>query len=259
MIKPLVIKIGGAILSDEAALTEFFITLSDNIKKRKRPLVIVHGGGQLVENVLSKMGIKSTKKNGLRVTPFSQIPQVVGALAGTANKLLLAKANQVGLLSVGLSLADGFSCKVRQIDKDLGAVGVSSANDPTLINLLLKNGFLPIISSIGVGDDGHLYNVNADQAAVSICDLINGDLLFLSDVDGVLDENRRVITQLNEQSARLLIEQKVITDGMIVKVNSALQAAKKIGAVRLLNWNDAESFSNVLAGKPGGTEIVCTH
>ncbi|WP_435235592.1 acetylglutamate kinase [Psychromonas sp. PT13] len=255
-LKPLLIKLGGAVLENEQALTNLFSALTAYLKDKQRPLLLVHGGGVIVEDVLKKMNIVSQKKNGLRITPFEQIPYVAGALAGTSNKLLMAKALQAGLSAVGLSLADGFSCKVTQMDPDLGAVGLCSPNNPSLINGLLAGGHLPVISSIGIGDDGRLYNVNADQAAIAICELIDAELVFLSDVDGVWDDKKQVIPELGTQLADKLIAENVIQDGMAVKVKAALQAAEQLGYVMLASWKNPDNLVSLLAGQAVGTKVV---
>lgn len=254
--QPLLIKLGGAVLENSQALESLFGALTTYLKGQQRPLLIVHGGGVIVEDVLSKINIKSEKKNGLRITPFDQIGYVAGALAGTANKLLMAQALQAGLSAVGLSLADGFGCKVKQLDPDLGAVGVCSPHDPKLIMHLLAGGFLPVISSIAIGDDARLYNVNADQAAIAICELVGAELVFLSDVDGVWNAQKQVIPELNTQLADTLIAENVIQDGMIVKVKAALQAADELGYVMLASWKNPENLVSLLAGKAVGTKVI---
>ena len=256
VLKPLLIKLGGAVLENDQALANLFAALTAYLEKQQRPLLLVHGGGVIVEDVLHKMNIVSQKKNGLRITPFEQIPYVAGALAGTSNKLLMAKALQAGLSAVGLSLADGFSCNVTQMDPDLGAVGVSTPNNPSLINGLLAGGHLPVISSIAIGEDGRLYNVNADQAAITICELIDAELVFLSDVDGVWDANKQVIPELNTQLADQLIRENVIQDGMAVKVKAALQAAEQLGYVMLASWKKPENLVALLAGQAVGTKVI---
>lgn len=255
-LKPLLIKLGGAVLENDQALINLFSALTSYLEKHQRPLLLVHGGGVIVEDVLTKMNIVSQKKNGLRITPFDQIPYVAGALAGTSNKLLMAKALQAGLSAVGLSLADGFSCKVTQMDPDLGAVGVCSPNNPALINGLLAGGHLPVISSIGIGEDGRLYNVNADQAAITICELIGAELVFLSDVDGVWDGQKQIIPELNTSLANTLIADNIIQDGMAVKVKAALQAAEQLGSVMLASWKNPDNLVSLLAGQAVGTKVV---
>ncbi|MDX1269487.1 MAG: acetylglutamate kinase, partial [Oceanisphaera sp.] len=147
---PLVIKLGGTLLESDKALAALFTTLKTFIDDSGRPLLLVHGGGVLVDNQLKAMGLTSTKKDGLRVTPFDQIPVIAGALAGTANKLLLAQAIAHGINSVGLCLADGGLCRVSQLDPELGAVGQIEGGDATLVSTLLNGGFLPVVSSIGI-------------------------------------------------------------------------------------------------------------
>lgn len=256
MTKPLLIKLGGAVLENEQALANLFTALTEYLNQHQRPVLLVHGGGVIVEDILNKMNIVSEKKNGLRITPFEQIPYVAGALAGTSNKLLMAKALQAGLSAVGLSLADGFSCKVSQMDPELGAVGVCTANNPDLINSLLAGGFLPVISSIGIGEDARLYNVNADQAAIAICELVGAELVFLSDVDGVWDQNKQVIPELNSQYADKLIAENVIQDGMVVKVKAALEAANSLGYVMLASWKNPDNLVSLLAGQAVGTKVI---
>lgn len=256
MNKPLLIKLGGAVLENDTALANLFDALTRYLTDSQRPLILVHGGGIVVEDVLSKMGIKSEKKNGLRITPFDQIPYVAGALAGTSNKLLMAKALQAGLSAVGLSLADGFSTKVTQLDPELGAVGKCTPNDPTLLKLLLGAGQLPVISSIGIGDDGRLYNVNADQAAITICELVGAELVFLSDVDGVLDADKQLIPELNTALANELMDAGVIRDGMTVKVQAALEAAELLGHVMLASWKQPENLIALLKGDNKGTKVL---
>lgn len=256
MTKPLLIKLGGAVLENEQALANLFSALTAYLGKQQRPLLLVHGGGVIVEDVLNKMNIVSQKKEGLRITPFEHIPYVAGALAGTSNKLLMAKALQAGLSAVGLSLADGFSCKVSQMDPELGAVGICRANDPSLINSLLAGGFLPVISSIGIGEDARLYNVNADQAAIAICELVGAELVFLSDVEGVWNAQKQVIPELNSQYAEQLIAENVIQDGMVVKVNAALEAANTLGYVMLASWKNPDNLVSLLAGQAVGTKVI---
>ena len=143
-----------------------------------------------------------------------------------------------------------------QFDPDLGHVANVSPANPTLLNQLLQADFLPIISSIGVDLQGRLMNVNADQAAITIAKLIDADLVMLSDVDGVLDADKQRLPQLNQGQIEQLIADKVITDGMIVKVNAALEAAKDLGrGVDIANWKHPDKLTALLNGEIVGTRI----
>ncbi|EBX2239422.1 acetylglutamate kinase, partial [Salmonella enterica subsp. enterica serovar Weltevreden] len=195
--------------------------------------------------------------DGLRVTPADQIGIITGALAGTANKTLLAWAKKHHIASVGLFLGDGDSVNVTQLDEALGHVGLAQPGSPKLINMLLENGFLPVVSSIGVTEDGQLMNVNADQAATALAATLGADLILLSDVSGILDGKGQRIAEMTASKAEQLIDQGIITDGMIVKVNAALDAARALGRpVDIASWRHAEQLPALFNGTPIGTRIL---
>jgi acetylglutamate kinase len=250
MMNPLIIKLGGVLLDSEEALERLFTALVNYREAHQRPLIIVHGGGCVVDELMKQLNLPVQKKNGLRVTPAEQIDIITGALAGTANKTLLAWAKKHGISSVGLFLGDGDSVKVTQLDAELGHVGLAQPGSPTLINTLLAGGYLPVVSSIGVTDEGQLMNVNADQAATALAATLGADLILLSDVSGILDGK-------GQRIAEQLIEQGIITDGMIVKVNAALDAARALGRpVDIASWRHAEQLPALFNGTPIGTRIL---
>lgn len=256
-LSPVVIKLGGAVLSSLETLHQLFITIAQYQAQAQRGVVIVHGGGYLVDELMEKLHLSSVKKLGLRVTPAEHIPFITGALAGTANKMLQGQAIKAGVRGVGLCLADGGLCQVEQLNPELGAVGNASAGDPQLVQMLVDGGFVPIISSIGLTQEGEMMNVNADQAAVAVANALNAELILLSDVSGVLDAKGHLIEQLDAQAAQHLIAQEVITDGMIVKVNAALQAAKELGrSIEVTSWRYPEKLVKLLAGERIGTRFL---
>lgn len=122
MMNPLIIKLGGVLLDSEEALERLFSALVNYRESHQRPLVIVHGGGCVVDELMKGLNLPVKKKNGLRVTPADQIDIITGALAGTANKTLLAWAKKHQIAAVGLFLGDGDSVKVTQLDEELGHV-----------------------------------------------------------------------------------------------------------------------------------------
>lgn len=255
--RPLVIKLGGVLLDTPAAMENLFTALADYQKNFARPLLIVHGGGCVVDDLMQRLGLPVKKKNGLRVTPSDQIDIIVGALAGIANKTLVAQAAKFKLNPVGLCLADGNLTKAAQFDPELGHVATVVPRNPTLLNNLLGEAFLPIISSIAVDENGLLMNVNADQAATAITALIDADLVMLSDVDGVLNTDKQLLHELNSTQIEQLIADKVITDGMIVKVNAALDAARILNrGVDIANWKTPEKLTALFAGEIIGTRIT---
>ena len=255
--RPLVIKLGGVLLDTPAALENLFTALADYQKNFARPLLIVHGGGCVVDDLMQRLDLPVKKKNGLRVTPSDQIDIIVGALAGIANKTLVAQAAKFKLNPVGLCLADGNLTKAAQFDPELGHVATVVPRNPSLLNNLLGEAFLPIISSIAVDENGLLMNVNADQAATAIAALIDADLVMLSDVDGVLNTDKQLLHELNTVQIEQLIADQVITDGMIVKVNAALDAAKILNrGVDIANWKTPEKLTALFAGEIIGTRIT---
>ena len=254
---PLVIKLGGVLLDNEEALERLFMALVTYRQQYQRPLVIVHGGGYLVDELMKKLNLPVVKKAGLRVTPADQIDIITGALAGSANKKLLAWAVKNDINAVGLSLADGGSVVVTQLSEELGNVGKAEVGSPALINTLTGAGYLPIISSIGITADGELMNVNADQAATALAATLGADLILLSDVSGILDGKGQRIPEMTTQKAEQLIEQGIITDGMIVKVHAALDAARSLGRpVDIASWRHAEQLPALFNGTAIGTRIL---
>lgn len=249
---PAIIKVGGALMGDAAAAK----VLLENIKQvsATRPVVLVHGGGPLVEEVMAGLGLVSAKIDGLRVTPDEHMPYICGALAGSANKSLCATAIAVGLKPVGLSLLDADMTKCTEMDEKYGAVGIPQANDDTLPRSLLAQGLFPIISSIGSSDEGRLLNINGDQAGTVIAQLLKGELFLLSNVEGVLDDTKQLIPKLDQAGIDHWVANGVITDGMKVKVDAAMEAAKEIGQpVTIASW--AAPLADVMQ-HASGTQII---
>lgn len=238
---PMVCKVGGALLDNPEILKQWLASIKHI--QRHRPVIIVHGGGNGVESLLAQLGQKSEKYQGLRVTPDEQMPYIAGALAGTANKQLCAFAYAGGLNAVGLSLFDGDSVTCAELNPALQAVGSAKPNNPALLNSLLEQSFLPVISSIGCDASGRLLNVNADQAATAIAQLLGADLYLLSDVPAVLDEVKRPLKSLPPTIAQILIDSGIIEGGMLVKVKAAQVAANTINkSVFIGAWNEPKAL-----------------
>lgn len=161
-----------------------------------------------------------------------------------------------GVKAIGLSLADGGLCKITQLNPELGNVGLATAGDAKVVEAILATQVTPIISSIGITNDGELMNVNADQAAVAVATTLDADLVLLSDVPGVLDAEKQLIKSLDSAQAEMLIHQAVITDGMIVKVRAALDAAQELGrAIEVASWRSPEKLAELFIGNSIGTQF----
>lgn len=254
MKKALVIKIGGAILEKASALKALLVELA---KLEDQKIVLVHGGGSSVDAMLSQAGFTTEKKHGKRVTPAEQMPIISGALAGFVNKTIVGQANELKLNAVGLSLGDGNMTTCSLANPELGNVGDPSPKSSALLTSLLENGFFPVVSSIGALDNGELVNVNADDAAVAICQLLEGELLLLTDVPGVKGADNEWLVELGSAQAAQLIEQGVIAGGMTAKVNAALLAANQLQrSIAVASWQSPEQIVNLLKGDNIGTRIL---
>lgn len=251
---PIVIKVGGALLEDSAAMSRLFSSIKE--VKKSRPVVVVHGGGPLVETLMASLGLSSNKLDGLRVTPDEHMPYICGALAGTANKKLCAAAIATGLSPVGLSLLDGDMVTCEPMAEQYGAVGVPTSANAGFLKSVLAQSSLPIVSSIGSSPQGRLLNINADQAATVIAELLDAELLLLSNVEGVLDGDKQLISELTETHIHTLSQQGVIIDGMKVKVDAAMQSALSLSrAVYIASWS--ADIMDIL-NKKTGTRVLPT-
>lgn len=247
---PVVIKIGGKFFDemnvDESTVKGFF-SLVDTLIEKDRDIVLVHGGGAQVTSLISKLGGKTKKLNGLRVTPDSDIDIVAGVLAGQLNKRLVAKLCSRGITAAGISLADGNIATCTKVSEELGWVGEPTQGNASLLTALLGQQIIPVVATIGCDGAGNLFNVNADHAAMHIAKLLNGELILLSDVAGVLDAHKHLIDELRADDIQTLTDDLVITDGMLVKVNAAKAVADELQqTVTIASWSDSTSGTRIL-------------
>ena len=248
-----VIKLGGAVLNTENAAKALFDVLNE---QKNNEFVIVHGGGSLVDTWLKQAGFASAKHQGLRISPAEQMPYIVGALAGCANKQLMSQAIIAGHKPVGLSLYEAGIISSQKL-KALGQVGNCDGGVQSVIPELLKLGRLPLVSSIGFGEDGLWYNVNADEAAAAIAKELNAEIIFMTDVEAVLDANKQPLHQLDTKHIDTLITNGVIVGGMEVKVKTSLHAAQHLRrGVYISSWQKPENLTALLQGEHVGTKVT---
>lgn len=248
-----VIKIGGALLTHREHLLAVFQQIAQ-LQQQGVAVVLVHGGGSSVDEQLSAQGLISEKFQGQRITPQAHIPVVSGALAGHVNKQLVAVAASAGICAVGISLADADLVAVTPVPA-LKQVATTTPKNPQLLQLLTSANFLPIISSIAA-KNGDLFNVNADIAAATVAQLVEADLIVLSDTPGVLDQQGQLLPTLTNAEITSLVQQGVIQGGMQVKVDAALHAAKTLRrCVSILDWHDVSAIKHWHLGKNVGTKI----
>ena len=223
-----VIKYGGAALVNE----EIKSTIIKDIALMKfvgfKP-VVVHGGGKDINKALERVGIEPQFKDGLRVTDEETMEVVQEVLVGKVNKSLVTELCLQGINAVGVCGKDSGFMKVKKATPnglDLGLVGEVTEVDTTLINTLLDNDFVPVISTVGVDEEGNSYNVNADYAAVAVAGALNAEkLVFITDVAGVMrdvNDPNSVISNTNTAEINELIADGTIAGGMIPKVQCCL-------------------------------------
>lgn len=241
-VAPVVVKVGGAVLEAGDAVWRHLVDL----QRLAGPLVLVHGGGAQVDAHLARLGLPTLKHQGVRITPDDQIDEVVAVLAGRMNATICGLLLAAGLPTppVGATLSAGGLVRAERAQPvngvDLGRVGAVSPGDPAAALALLASGVPLVLSSIALDAAGRTLNVNADDAAMAVARTLHArELVFLSDVRGVLDHAGRVLDRLDRPAIDGLIASGVITAGMIPKVRAALDAADALGSpVRISSWHD---------------------
>lgn len=238
--KTFVIKYGGSTMEEERLKRSFALDVV-LLKYIGLNPVVVHGGGPQIGEMLTKIGKKSQFIEGMRVTDEETMEIVEMVLVGKVNKEIVSLINQQGGRAVGLSGKDGWLLlaeKMRltktstnekgQETIDIGMVGEVKKVRPEVIQALEKEGFIPVIAPIGVGESGETYNINADLVAGKIASALKAEkLILLTDVEGVLDQGKNLISTLSSSEAQKLMEQKIISSGMIPKVRCCLDALEE--------------------------------
>ncbi|MBN1930018.1 MAG: acetylglutamate kinase [Desulfobacterales bacterium] len=267
----IVIKYGGHAMVDEQLKDAFArdITLMKFIGLNP---VVVHGGGPQINSVLDRMGISPKFVRGMRLTDEPTMDVVEMVLGGKVNKAIVTQINQQGGKAVGLSGKDGgliLSRKlhiVYQEDSnkppeiiDPGLVGEVTKINPDIINTLTAKGFIPIIAPVGIGSSGETYNINADLVASKIAIALSaGRLIFLTDVDGVLDATGSLISSINAENIKKMVAEKAISGGMIPKIECAVDAVKNgVEKVHIINGKKRHVLLLELFTDSGiGTEVT---
>jgi acetylglutamate kinase len=232
-----VIKYGGHAMGQEQTARDFARDIVLLEQTAINP-VVVHGGGPQIEAMLKRLGIKSEFAAGLRITDAATIEIVEMVLAGSINKQLVSYMNEAGGKAVGLSGKDGNMVIARkatrqitdpetnnQILVDLGFVGEPAKVDVMVLNQILGRELIPVLAPIAAAENGGTYNVNADTFAGAVAGALKAKrLLLLTDVPGVLDRSKSLITELSVNDARRLIADGTISGGMIPKVETCIDA-----------------------------------
>lgn len=234
--KTIVVKYGGNAMTDEH-LKRCFARDVVLLKLVGMNVVVVHGGGPQIENLLARVGKKGEFIQGMRVTDAETMEVVEMVLGGQVNKDVVNLINQAGGKAVGLTGKDGTFIRAQKLKLpnkdnpgdliDVGAVGDITQIDPSLIGHLESGGFIPVIAPIGVGKEGETYNINADVVAGRIAEVLKAEkLVLLTNTPGVLDEKGQLITGITPQQIEGMVADGTLSGGMLPKIGSALDAAR---------------------------------
>ena len=232
-----IIKIGG----NELDQPDFLRGLAQKVAALGEPVLLVHGGGKAIAEMQTRLGIQPVKVDGLRVTDGESLTITQMVLSGHTNKLIVTALLMAGVKAIGLSGVDGglLQCqKKHHPTADLGFVGEIVRVNPEVVQLLLGQGLVPVISPVSVEmGTGQVYNVNADDAAASLALALHAhQLTFISNVPGVLDAQGQLYPHLTPAQTELLTQQAIIHGGMIPKTRAALDVVQKgVPPVRITN------------------------
>ena len=220
----IVIKCGGSVLIDQN-LFDIFIKDISTLNKLGFTPIIVHGGGKRISNKLNEIGLESKFIKGLRVTDKETI-KVVEEVLIDFNKEIINALDKQNCESQSINSKENNILTVVQENEELGFVGSPTNVDQSIIDKIIADKKVPIIAPLGLDKNDQTYNVNADTAAGYIAKKINARrLIILSDVEGVLDNNKNLIPEINSESIKDLIDNETITGGMIPKINNCLDVA----------------------------------
>lgn len=228
--KYVVAKYGGNAMTDpklkKSVMQDILLLQLVGVK-----VILVHGGGPEISAMLKKLSIESHFEKGLRVTDDDTMEVVQMVLAGKVNKSLAADLAALGGRAVGLCGIDGGLITVHQMDEKLGHVGEIDEINTKILDDLLDGGFIPVISSIGIDDEGNPYNINADTAAAKIAAALHAEsMVVMSNINGVLkdkDGENSLIKQISLKDAEELKSSGIIAGGMIPKVDCCTNAVKE--------------------------------
>ncbi|PRO66923.1 acetylglutamate kinase [Alkalicoccus urumqiensis] len=255
--KTIVMKIGGSLLEE---LPEAFYKACAELSANGIRPVIVHGGGPDINRMLELKQTPVTFHDGLRVSTGDVLETAEMVLSGMANKKIVSSLEKEGAQAFGFSGKDGgtFRCSLK--NEELGFVGTIDRVDTSILEFLLQKQIIPVLSPISSNGEGVTYNVNADEAASAAAAALHADVLFISDIPGVMNmsaDEPALIPELTEAQAEQLIAEGVIYGGMIPKVRAAVESLNAgCEKAAILNGHKPESLLHYLEGKKCGTVFL---
>ena len=254
----IVVKIGGATFGSHDPIIEDIVELQQHGKQ----LVVVHGGGSLITEWLSRQGASTRFVRGERVTDRSTLDVVTAVLSGLVNKDIVAAINCLGGRAVGISGVDGALVQSRIRDDDMGYVGTIVRVDTALLEALLQNDFIPVVAPVSLyaidrpdGAPGIL-NINGDPLAGEIAAAICAErLIFLTDVAGISDQGGNLLPQLSPDDAKALVAAGVASGGMIPKIHACIRALSTTAITCIIDGRQPHALLKAIEGNKIGTTI----
>jgi acetylglutamate kinase len=248
-----VVKIGGSTLGSQDTSLQDVVAL---YQAGARP-VVVHGGGAMITDWLTKMEIDSVFVDGLRSTSEPALRVVVGVLRGVVNTQLVGELVALGGKAVGLSGVDGGCVRAERYDERLEYVGRVTDVDGDFIRALLDADVIPVIAPIGLEAPSQPLNINADTVAGEVARAIRADsLVFLTDVDGLLDAEKHLVPEVSPQTAQRMRDEGVLLGGMIPKIDACFRAAQVGVRAFIANGTSPGTLRRIAAGEAVGTRIT---
>ena len=249
---PIVVKIGGSTLGAGDTTLEDLVAL----QQAGRHVLVVHGGGAMITDWLDRLGVESEFVDGLRATNEEALRVVIGVLRGVVKTGLVASIGALGGRAAGLSGVDGTVVHAERYDERLGFVGRITDVDATLLNALLDAATIPVVAPIGIEAPDQPLNINADTVAGEIARAVGAErLVFLTDVDGLMDAEGRVLANIGRQTADSLRDGGTLSGGMIPKVDACLRAAETGTVAQIANGLMPGILRQIIDGQPAGTLI----
>ncbi len=251
--RPIVIKIGGSTLGAEDTTLDDVVALHQAGER----VAVVHGGGAMITDWLTRLDVPSEFVDGLRSTSAEAMEVVVAVLRGVINTQLVAAIVERGGRAVGLSGVDGGAVRAERYDPRLGYVGRVTSVDGTFLNALMDAGAIPVIAPIGLEAPEQALNINADTVAGEVARAVGASqLVFLTDVDGLLDGQQQLIPELDAARAEALRAEGTLAGGMIPKVEACFRAAEAGAVAHMVNGRTGGTLRRVAGGEAIGTRIT---
>lgn len=250
-----VIKVGGNAIEQARDETLLDVVLLRYVGMQP---VLVHGGGPEISAFSERLGLKTEFKNGLRVTDAKTMEVVKMVLTGKVSPDLVATIHRLGGQAVGMSGEDGPSIIAEPLDESMGFVGRVTQVNKEPITALLGRGYIPVIASIGLGYDGNAYNINADTVAAEVAVALEAaKVILLTDVEGVLGADGKVVPVMSRDEARRRVATKEVTGGMIPKLEACIRALDAVPLAHIIDGRTKHSLLLELFTEAGiGTMVT---